>query len=124
MAPKDFSTMAETIERVGEGDKERIIAQAEDTPQFEAFRSFFQDEYGYEVADAGVIAVQEDEETYHLVTFRLEDDDDVRVEINITLHEGEVVSSKGTIESFEGDLIDEVDVFTFVDGEIRHEGTA
>lgn len=116
--------MTETIERVNEGEKERIVAQAEDTLQFEAFQSFFQQEYGYDVADAGVIAVEENGEIYHLVTFQLENDDDARVEINITLHDGDLISSKGTIEFFEDGLIDTIEVYQFADGEVQHVGTA
>lgn len=119
--------MAETTERIRGDEKDEIIAHAADTLQFQAFRSYFEDEHGYTLdrEDAGVVAIEKEGETYYLVTFREEDDDsNVRVEINITLHDDRPVSSKGTIEFFEDDLIDAVDVFEYDDGKVRNAGTA
>lgn len=123
--------MAEATERIRGDEKDELIEQAMNTPQYTAFRSFFADEYRYELGrdTAGVIAIDQDGDRYHIVTFRQEDDnaDDadrsVRVEINITLHQGHTVSSKGTIESFDDDLIEDVDVFEYVDGDVEHVGT-
>lgn len=109
--------------RVTGEKKSELVAQAEDTPDFHAYKDYFVDRLGYNIVDTHVTKKEgELGKTEYIISFTLDDRrPDTKAEINIPLEDGEdeVVDSGASVDYYDDGELREVEHYYFEDDQVK-----